>query len=310
MKSLRNELHHWWPECVSRFWADTDGHAYMMTPDGNVVRSLPGQFGAIRNAHTIKLAKKPTVWDESFEGVFGSADSNFGALIAWLGEVARADGPTLGAFDKRLSPLLLSTEQHSRLADCMASLIVRSPRFRFCIRLTTEHYRARFGMPDPTADKSLIAMNMRNCQKTFRDAIASGGKFLVMSSAGREFIFGDGFLHNFTSSAAAPHSPRFLIPVTPEIAVYYVKPMAYRSFPKAFAMTLLPEEVKAMNDIVQVYSERFLFYRREKPETTDEFRRGEHRQLQYDDHPSLRELGHAMGETYFGPDALFSRVAS
>jgi len=67
MTRLRNELHHWWPRSLSKYWADTDGHASAVFSDGTIVRSKPRQFGAIRNAHNIKMAPEPTVWDISYE---------------------------------------------------------------------------------------------------------------------------------------------------------------------------------------------------------------------------------------------------
>ncbi|HEX5462474.1 MAG TPA: hypothetical protein VFX20_21080 [Steroidobacteraceae bacterium] len=42
----------------------------------------------------------------------------------------------------------------------------------------------------------------------------------MLYSDDREFIFGDGFFHNFTAMAQS-HAPKMLAPLTPGIAVLY-----------------------------------------------------------------------------------------
>ncbi len=80
----KKELHHWWPRTLSRHWAAEDGFAHSLSCEGRVVRSKPDKFGAIRNDNNIYLADEPTVWDESFEHTFGSADASITPAMEWL----------------------------------------------------------------------------------------------------------------------------------------------------------------------------------------------------------------------------------
>lgn len=73
---------------------------------------------------------------------------------------------------------------------------------------------------------------------------------MVLFSGQQEFILGDGFLHNF-SSADRPLARRCLVPLTPEIAVFYTRPL-----PKGLVPKLAPEEVAFVNRTVQIYTNR------------------------------------------------------
>ncbi|MDE3799558.1 hypothetical protein I7G59_19840 [Sinorhizobium meliloti] len=79
MARLKSERHHWWPETVSEFWKNDRGVVNWLMPDGTERNAPPRQFGVIGNGHHIKLSDKPdehTVWDESFEKEFDTADPN------------------------------------------------------------------------------------------------------------------------------------------------------------------------------------------------------------------------------------------
>ncbi|RXD01706.1 hypothetical protein EQZ23_19465 [Sphingomonas sp. UV9] len=55
MTEPQAKRHHWWPECVSKHWADTAGGVHWILPDGEVRRAKPASFGVIGNGHFIKL---------------------------------------------------------------------------------------------------------------------------------------------------------------------------------------------------------------------------------------------------------------
>jgi len=296
---LKNELHHWWPRALSKFWADHSGHAHCLSWDGELLRSLPKSFGAIRNDNNIVFKDEPTPWDESFEKTFANADSGFPGSITWLQGLTSPIAASAKPFAERLTPLAVERDRQDTLAECLASLIARSPNFRQRIRITTDYYRGRFGLPAIGADKTLIGMNVRRAQKTFSEAMRGGGKFVVLHSGAQEFVFGDGFLHNF-SSADRPLAPRCLVPLTPEIAVFYVRPMKYRTFPSGFALNLMPEEVAVINRTVQIYSARFVFFREIYPIVDETFGRGEHLEATYHTYPWLDDLERTMSEAYFG----------
>jgi hypothetical protein len=131
-----------------------------------------------------------------------------------------------------------------------------------------------------------------------------GGKFVVLRASDQEFIFGDGFLHNF-SSLDHPMHARCLIPITPEIAVFYTRPRAYRTFPKLLVLNLTQEEVAVVNLTVQIYSLRYLFFRSIYPVIDEVFRQGLRLEFQYHEHPLIEGLQHAASQTYFGADNDF-----
>ncbi len=309
-RKIKPELHHWWPRGLSKFWGNADGFAHRIDSDGDLLRSLPKAFGAIRDAHTIRLGgDKDSPWDQSFESDFDKADNDFPALARWLNGLRSPHAAEDVDFAKRLSPLIVTDQQTDTVGECLASLIVRSPGFRATVRRTTEYYRARMGMSEPAADKNLIGLNVRSAQRLIAPAMKRG-KFVVLLAGEREFIFGDGFLHNISSTGNPPHNPRCLVPITPEAAIFYTRPMQYRTYPKAFVINLTPQEVAFINDTVQIYSERFLFFRDIHPVVSEEFKRGQHRQYEYHKHPWLDALEDVMANANFGHDGLFYPPAS
>ena len=286
MPELKSERHHWWPECVSEHWKGTDGCVTWVSPDGKERRAPPKNFGVIGNGHHVKLGRgKPTVWDHSFEAQFQKADDNFPAVIAWLDGLERDWVADANSRRDRFLAQPASDDIVSLLVECIVSLAVRSPRFRERAVAVAEHLRG----PLPEQERnSLIAMNMRNSQRVVADSIRVHGKFAVLFSPKREFIFGDGFYSTLTAPADAPNSPKMLVPITPHISVLYARPNSYGTNPKLVTMVVSDDEAKGLNDAVQVYAKDFIFYRSEKPELTEPFQQRQH--LMYADpaHPIER----------------------
>ncbi|MEA2893319.1 MAG: hypothetical protein QOI05_4112 [Bradyrhizobium sp.] len=300
----KNEVHHWWPEGVSKFWAGDTGHAHRVESNGELICSLPKSFGGIRNDNNITFKSSPTVWDTSFEKSFAKADDAFPWLIAWLQTLSSPVTAKARPFAERLTPLTVEADRLDMLAECLASLIARSPSFRDRVSKASEYYRTRFGFPDPKPDKTLIAAGVRGAQEAFSKALRLGGKFVVLLGGDQEFVFGDGFLHNF-SSLNHPMHPRCLIPLTPEIAVFYTRPRSYRAYPKLLVANLISDEVSFVNLTLQVYAQRYLFFRSIHPVIDEVFRQNVHLEFQYHKHPWIEQLEHAAAETYFGPDNEF-----
>jgi len=299
----KNERHHWWPQAISKSWADDSGFVHRLEPDGKVLRSPPKSFGAIRNDNNITYKNSPTVWDMSFEKVYAKADDGFPWLIEWLKTCTSGIAAKEGAFPIRLTPLSAEPKRLEMLAECLASLIARSPSFRDRVSRTSEHYRGLFGFPDPKPEKTLVAAGVRGAQEAFSCALRSAGKFVVLHAGKQEFIFGDGFLHSFYG-LDPPMNPRCLIPLTPEIAVFYSRPSSYRSYPKLLTLNLAPDEVVFVNRTVQVYSQRYIFFRGIRPPIDDAFKRNLHLEFEYNQYPWIEHLQHAAAETYFGSDPI------
>ncbi len=149
--------------------------------------------------------------------------------------------PSAAPLEERVSPLIVGDEQFEALTTILASLIIRSPCFRHRVDSGTRALRERMGFREGQGDRALLGLNIRHGQKTLSSAMQRG-KLAILFSVGREFIFGDGFMHNIHSVANRPQSPRCLLPLTPDIAIFYASPMQCRRFPKAFAMNLTDEE--------------------------------------------------------------------
>lgn len=288
---IKSELHHWWPRGLSQFWANAKGGTNRLAWNGKVVCSRPANFGAINNGHHIRLGKTPTNWDTSFEGIYGAADSRFPQVIAWLEGLKPTPLPGPAApFADRLDPHDPEEAVLDGLAECLSSLIVRGPAFRNSIRSTVNHYRGSGPLGEIEDDDVLISMNMKGSHQLFTNAIRRAGKYVVLYSESTELIFGDGFFHNFTYSAAAPLAPKCLIPLTPNIAVLYTRPTQYTTFPRAYLMPIDGEEVQFLNQTVQVYSKDYLFFRNQQPEITPEFSKHEFRQYDFHAHPWIDNL--------------------
>ena len=275
-RGLKPERHHWWPEGVSEFWKNDKGCVHWLWPDGKIVQSPPKNFGVIGNGHQIRLGHAPgetTVWDESFERDFQTADDNFPAVIRWLQGLERRDHPSRTPMTDRFVPVSVEDERLSMLAECLISLAVRSPMNREAAVSVAEYYRG----PLPERERNtLITMNMRHSHKEAVKQIGIRGKFVAIYSPARELIFGDGFYHNIRSPLNSMHSPKILAPLTPDIAVLFVRPITYTTMPRFFTLVIDTDEAKKLNHAVQVYSRNKIYYRSQKPEVDDTYVQSKH----------------------------------
>jgi hypothetical protein len=254
-KKLKSALHHWWPQCVSKRWLNDKGVIYHLFWDGRCISQVnPKNLGAIKNAHLIKHATYPTDWDESFESIFGFSDQNFPKVIDWLSEFQE-------------NSFIEDKEQENLdiLLECLLSLVVRSPRFRNQIKVNIEN------ITNQKTDEKLINMNQRNALNIFKNNLRGLGKFAVIYSKEHEFIFGDGFYNNFTSSAITPIEPRIIAPLTPNMCVFYSRPLSYRRYPRLIQLDLEKDDIAFINETTMTYSQNYLFYKSQQPVITENF---------------------------------------
>lgn len=284
MTRLKSALHHWWPRCVSRLWTDAEGKTGWLRPDGTCVRTTPANLGVLRDGHHIMLgddAGEATAWDFSFEGTFDRADSRFPSVIAWLEGLRRAphdDDDMRRAFLTQPA----TDEQLRNLTECVVSLAVRSPMNREASVALAD----RIGPPkSPRQRNSLIGLNMARSQRIVADSIGAHAKFAVLFSDRREFIFGDGFFHNVLACVNAPHNPKVIAPLTPEMTVIVTRPMAYMVEPRLCTIELTADQVDLCNHAVQTYSRNALFFRSQVPELDEAFRCGQHCRYARSDNP-------------------------
>lgn len=273
IEPLKSARHHWWPECVSQHWNDERGCCYRISATGEVIPAPAKNWGILTNAHIIKHSAdgSPTVWDYDFERAFDAADSALPFVIQWLNALNRT-ALTLSSDRKtRLLPQPVSDEEFRNLVEGIVSLAVRSPRFRETAVALAEHYRGRL---PPTERRSLIGSNLMHCQRRIADCIGLSGKVAVLFSPAKEFIFGDGFYHNLSSSTQVATGIRMVVPLTPNVTVLFAVPRRYLTEPRLATMVLRDDEVSFFNDTVQVYAKDWIFFRRAAPKTRDDFKEG------------------------------------
>lgn len=285
MPKLKSERHHWWPECVSDYWKDSEGLAHWILPDGETRHSPPKNFGVIGNGHYIKLSRDPheaTVWDQNFEDEFGRADSHLRGVIEWLESLDRVDRRNAKDLGSRFLRQDACDENVGLLVEGLVSLAVRSPINRKSAVGLAEKLRG--SLPERERN-AIMGSNMRGCQRRTVNSIGTRGKFVVMYSPDREFIFGDGFFHNIRAPAHNPWNTKILAPVTPRISVLFANPTQYTVDPRLLTLVLNAREADLMNETVQRYARSAIFYRSEPPVIIDEYRQGQHLNYSHPDNP-------------------------
>lgn len=286
-KALKTELHHWWPRTLADHWAAADGMVSVVRPNGTFYQAPPGAFGAITNAHHIKIGGP---WDSTFEPIFNVPDAELAVFVQWLGTLEASLASPAQPMVERILPQPLPDERAAQIARVSASLLARSPSIRASIKRTTEYYRRGFGLSDPSANKALIAANQRGLYEAFRKRMMHG-RWAVLFSDEREFITGDGFLHNFPALQDALNSGlKLVLPILPTATIVYMSPMQFPTEPRLVTLRLSAHDVERLNAITQVYACNFLFYREDRPELSEAFKHGEHRQFEYHGHDWLDPL--------------------
>jgi hypothetical protein len=284
---LKSAQHHWWPKSLSKYWADNEGCVNAIFADGKIRRAPPKQFGAINNAHHIKVgsAKVGSPWDCSFEGDFSKPDSQFFDLIRWLEaqDIRRCNAST--ELRSRIKPLVHSANVLQIIPECLASLAARSPATRERIRSSVSYFRREIGFEDD--DDSLIAINQRDLYQQFLSDMRVGGRFAFIYSETSEFIYGDGFLHNFSTDLMHTSKPKAIIPLTPNISAIYQRPFSYYESPKVISVPVNENETAYFNDLIQIYSKDCVFFRSKKPAIREGFSDRQFRQLRYHRDPWL-----------------------
>lgn len=198
----------WWPECVSRLWADEAGQTTRISPDGSEKRAPPKNWGGIGNGHMIKLGDDPEAyspWDENFEGDFGEADGQFPRIVRLFESMPWEDRRGLPSVRDRFVAQPIDDACFTTAIECLVSLAVRSPMTREHAVALAEHHRG----PLPGRKRNaIIGLNLRQRMSMVRSAIGGRGKLALLHSPDREFIFGDGFNHNLTSRGTRRIHPR------------------------------------------------------------------------------------------------------
>jgi len=273
---IPGEEHHWWPKSLSKSWCNAEGRIQSLRPNGWRKAYVPRAIGRIPDGHNV-LVGGP--WNATFEPLYDRPDNDFPTLVTWLSELYRKPAETA---PRSYAPVFPDT-MRARLAHCLASLIARNPTMRDSVKRTVTYYQDRMGFAEPNVPKHLVAKNIEHLYLDFAKRIETSGKFAFLyAPEGMEFIFGDGFLHNFPNVRMHALNPRCLIPVSPAVSVLWFAPTSGLVLPKTVTIALRPEEVAFCNQTIQVYSKEFIYYRMVEPPLHEGFARGEHLIYEYD----------------------------
>ena len=276
MTRLKTARHHWWPQCASRYWRDDDGRTTRLTPNGSVVRSSPSSFGSITGANQIRFSAA-SEWNEDFEKIYSNVDNKIPDVINWIRRLDRKPRRLLSLYRRRIQSISVTDSQFRDVLEVLVSFVVRSPMIRELVISEVESIRGKL----PSRErKNLIAANVRHCQESIMTRLGSRGKFLILFSPQKqEFIFGDGFFNDFVFPCDSfTRTPtKILLPLIPEASVLYVfRDAIYSNGPRLMTLILRPNEMRFLNESVQIYAKSELFYRSKRPKITKYFRERHH----------------------------------
>lgn len=256
---------------MAKAWVDSEGLVSRTNSRGFTSRKHPSAIGYSPDHHNI-LSDGGSPWDLTFEPDFDGADNAFPRVIRWLDAVA--DSHPGG---ERINPVTISSEMRAPLAECLASLIVRSPRMRYLSEKHTAEFQLEvIGFDEPRNLHQTAGENLRRCQEPFAGNIRTGGKFAFLVAQEGYFAFGDGFMSNFQPSPDCRSNQMALTAFTPKVAVLWFSPTQYPSYPEGVTISVSKDEVSLFNDIVQIYSKDNLFHRGISPELHEAFRANQH----------------------------------
>jgi hypothetical protein len=259
-----------------------------MMPDGKTREVIPSELGAINHAHTVRLdpSDRDAEINVNYEHQFQSGDDNANRVMEALVRLSRPEITTILNDEPRFLPQNDDAVDQSALMELLISLCIRSPLFRSRCSALGEHLR---GPLDRNEREGLASANQIRAMRMIREGVADRGKIAVLYSLNREFIFADGFAHNYHVPTGGSFAGRFmLVPLLPTIAVLHYLPQRYLEQPRLFTTTLKREEVDNVNAFTQTYAKRFLFYRNEQPRITPSFKQGEHLEVSDYPHPIVK----------------------
>ncbi len=277
----RGEKHHWWPKSLSQFWKDEEGLVNRMDSRGEVIRSQPKEFAHIKNGHNF-IVSGGSVWESTIEQDFDLADRNMRNVVKNLESFREWN-----YFEKRYDFAIQEEDDQSLnlLRHAIISLVVRSPLYRSRINNIVTSFR---GAIPKAESNNLISANLGQCFRKLSQSIENRGKMAVLFSDSIEFIYGDGIYNTVPTSPQPLSTFEIIIPMTPTIAVVWILPSSYTLRPTATAHYASKEDVKAINLSTLIYSKDYIFYRSERPSSSEFIKDKEHMQFTNRDNPMSR----------------------
>ena len=188
-KNVKSALHHWWPQGVSRFWANQKGLVTRLSPDGITTEAPPKNFGAIRNAHQIVIRDSSNdgsvTYRESFEHLFNSVDRQFPTVIEWLKSLERRAVEFHLPFRKRFHVVSAPEDKLRYLIQGLFSLVVRSPFNRDACIAAAEFVRSHISKEELFREQHETS---RYVGKTDRLLLPEQGVYLWRRLSSHNFI--------------------------------------------------------------------------------------------------------------------------
>lgn len=127
--------------------------------------------------------------------------------------------------------------------------------------------------PDEEVGKANMRQNYLAAKKLCETGRLSHQFFVIIHSRFKKFVFGDGSLDWLTGSLMMERvDGRALIPLTPNICVYFCTPRSMRPTMNCASFSAAPWMVDRINDIVQIYAGERIFFLGAPPEIKDSFR--------------------------------------
>lgn len=238
--------------------------------------SPPAQLGAITNGHLMKIGGP---WTTTVEPLFSDADSNLPRVIERLEKLPHRPAGAGISFESRFTAHDVDRNERNSLGEGLASLLIRCPAPRNLLHLTVQRINGEFGVQaQEKHDDSLIAGNIHQHYSQMVASLRGRGKLVFLRCVERELVMGEGYLSTLAGYTVQLQY-HCLLPLTPNLAVLAFSPQACTSFPEAGSIALTSREIDLINDVTQIYSRDYIFYRREAPRILPEFQRREFMEL-------------------------------
>lgn len=277
--------HHWWPVGLQTYWADRSGDISWIDPAGKIEKKRVKNRKVAYKSHGHTVFKGD-YWETNFESEFSGADNKIHDVITELSKL-KPLGLSLADF-ANLMKLFFKRDRHLRdmckfyrldepihraLLLLLFSILIRSPSNRH----RNENYPSLIGLPP---NEVVGKMNMRQTYLLAKEICKSGHishqYFIIIHSPWKKFVFGDGCLDWLTSGLVTNRvEGKALVPLTPHLCVYFCTPRWMRPSMSCASFSAAPWIVDWINDTIQIYSKKQIFFLGKPPVVKDYFRQGQ-----------------------------------
>jgi hypothetical protein len=168
----------------------------------------------------------------------------------------------------------IDEEDHRELLLLLLSILIRSP----ANRNAWERFPTRIGRaPNEEVGKANMLQSYSIAKNICENQLLSNRYFVLLHSYFRRFLFGDGNLDWVTSSLNGLQiHGRALVPLTPNLCVYFCSPRVMRPSPNCASLLAPNWMVDHINELVQLHSRDKVFFLGKPPKLTRPFIQQDH----------------------------------